>query len=261
MDNVFIIEREYVDAKYDVDGVILEKLIKLYAPRNLDKYKVIGLNDIEETVRGLKVPADKIIPVGDLEYMQRFMAAALGKSNQEIRFKPIELPIELRKFAARDYRFMTGRELKDSSYDLKNVFVKDADTLKKWNSLLYRGHEISHLLEDDTNYVVSEYVDILSEYRAFVYKDEILALQYYTGDIFEFPDSDAVKYYVSEYKKDKDRPIAYTLDIAVADINYDMETIPLEVHAFMSCGLYGFYDSEILSMLVSGYRYYLLQNM
>ena len=63
MDNVFIIEREYVDAKYDVDGVILEKLIKLYAPRNLDKYKVIGLNDIEETVRGLKEPVDKIIPV------------------------------------------------------------------------------------------------------------------------------------------------------------------------------------------------------
>lgn len=259
MDNMFILEREYIESKYDVEGVVLEKLIKLYAPRNLDKYKIIGLNEIEEVIKDNKLPLSNIIPVGDLEFISEFMKLALNKNN--IKLTPIELPDVLRVYAGRKYEFMLGKELKNSNIDLRNMFVKDADTLKKWNSLLYRGHDIAHLLEDDTNYVVSEYVNILSEYRVFVNRDEILAVQYYLGDVLEYPDGNTIKYYVNEYKKDSNRPLSYTLDIAVADINYDIETIPLEVHNFVACGLYGFYGSDILKMLVNGYRYYLKENI
>jgi len=51
-----------------------------------------------------------------------------------------------------------------------------------------------------------------------------------------------------------DSPMSYTLDVAVTENN---ETCLLEVHPFVSCGLYGFADYRLLpTMFTTGYNWF-----
>jgi hypothetical protein len=63
-----------------------------------------------------------------------------------------------------------------------------------------------------------------------------------------FPDADYIKQVVYAYNG----PSAYTLDIGI----HDNETDLMEVHPFVSCGLYGFYDRDIIPMLKEGFDWY-----
>lgn len=62
---------------------------------------------------------------------------------------------------------------------------------------------------------------------------------------------------IGEYSNDPKRPGAYTMDIAVSkDRDNLVHTVLLEIHPFVSCGLYGFCSPEIPDMLDEGIRYY-----
>jgi hypothetical protein len=68
-----------------------------------------------------------------------------------------------------------------------------------------------------------------------VYKDKLVGLNNYSGDFTIFPDVELIEEMI---KKNHSTPVAYTLDVGINDKG----TFIIEVHAFMSCGLYGFAD-------------------
>ena len=70
----------------------------------------------------------------------------------------------------------------------KPVFVKSADKIKGYTDIIYKNQKLPKGL-----YLVSELVNIESEWRAFVYNGELIGLQNYLGDFTLFPDVDLIK--------------------------------------------------------------------
>ena len=233
MDRLFVLQKSYLEDKYNIDGVVIKKLLDLYCYRNLDRYVI---SDTYEEKQGF----DTVL-VGDLVF------TGANKT------KPIEVPKVLRqdKYLNREYDILLGKDINSTI----GKFVKDADKLKSWNNLLYlsMNYEMKDKLEDKKHYVVSEIIHIQSEYRVFVFLDEIQSIQCYSSLHLVFPDLNKIYKMIHNYKQDKNRPQAYTLDICV---DIDGNTSLLEVHDFVACGLYGFQDPVLLDMLSAGYRWY-----
>ena len=225
MDNVFILQKKYIKS---IDGFIIKSLMSEYANWYLDKFIVEG-DDYKLLKR------EKLIPVGNLIFVQQYL---------DKKMKPIEVPEELRKYLNREYHIIKGKDI-PNEFKNENYFFKDADTLKKWNNAL-NPYDLT--FDKETNYVVSKRVIFDSEYRIFIYDNEILGLKNYLGDILLFPDIDYIKDIINNYKG----PNAYTLDIGIHDGKTDL----IEIHPFVSCGLYGFYDKNIIPMLKEGFNWY-----
>lgn len=114
------------------------------------------------------------------------------------------------------------------------IFVKDNTKIKGFCNIITknRGYPAGEWL-------VSKVVDLESEWRAFVFNDELVGLQNYSGDFTLFPDVELIKQMVSDYKG---KNPAYTLDVGINSNG----TFLIECGYFFSSGLYGFADYRIL---------------
>ena len=225
MDNVYLIQKEYAKT---IDGIMVKSIMDKFEKWMLDRHV------IEEEEYSL-LSRERLIPVGNIPFVQSFL---------EKKMKPIEVPDELRRFLKREYFICKGQDV-PKEYLNNKYFFKDADTLKKWNNAL-NPYDLN--LNDNTNYVVSERVQFDSEYRVFVHEDEILGVQHYLGDVLLFPEAEYIRDVVYNYNG----PAAYTLDIGI----HNGETDLIEIHPFACCGLYGFYDRDIIPMLKKGFEWY-----
>jgi len=174
-----------------------------------------------------QVTADSsLIPIGTVEFVIEYL-----KLHYNLVPKPKNIPIELmtQEFTGRNV--FNGTE-KDILFD---KHIKSNDKIKA---------EISFQNLLKGNYQISSIIDIQSEWRAFVYKKQLVGLQNYSGDFDVFPDVSKIKLMISTYAR---APIAYTLDVAISNHN----TVIIEVHDFFSCGLYGFADYRILPFMFS----------
>lgn len=249
MDKIFMLQKAYLDERFNMEGVILSKLIKDFECRNLDKH-VITDDSTMEYYTCLK-EVDQIVPVGNIDFVRGWLKKTLGSDKME----PIEVPESLREFTGRFYKIMDGSEITHEMAD-GDFFIKDASELKRWNNLLYKGVDVYNKIEPDRKYVVSEWINFVAEYRVFVFDDEVMACQHYLGDALRFPNGGTIDKMVKAYKK-QERPRAYTLDIGL-ELMDDGSTWTeiIEVHPFVSCGLYGFCDEKILPMLTAGFDWY-----
>jgi hypothetical protein len=189
------------------------------------------------------------IPVGSLEFVFAYIANHHHKKN----LIPINIPVELtnpkkytkRKFCSNVPKDHIKSYLKEFG---KKCFIKSCTTHKGFTDILH-GDMTEHIPED--RYFVSEVISILSEWRAFVYRSQLVGLKNYSGDFIVFPDVDLVREMISNYKL---APLAYTLDVGIGERG----TFLIEVHPFVSCGLYGFDDYRILpQMFIQGFKFYL----
>jgi hypothetical protein len=116
------------------------------------------------------------------------------------------------------------------------IFVKDNTKIKGWTNIVEtnRGYPPG-------DYLISEYIEIDSEWRAFVFNNRLIGLQNYSGDFTMFPDIKLIKKMISDFNY----PNAYTLDVGIND----KETFIIECHDFFSCGLYGFSDYKMLPLM------------
>lgn len=209
------------------------------------KYKLVDLNYIIQTVEDLS----DWIPIGTLLYVQEW----LKKYWKIEKMRPIEVPEILRreKFLKRDYNIISFKNLKLEGYK----FLKDIDNLK---ALAYIG-DLSSLDKNDktifkgSKYLVSNVINIVSEYRIFVADLEIKAIQFYDGDCTVFPNISVIREMVGIYSLEQNRPKSYTLDIAVLKEGF---TVILEIHPVTSVGTYGYDDKDILYMYRDGVEYY-----
>ncbi len=254
MDRIYLIQREYVESKHDPDGVLLYHLLQQYARRYCDEvFKYDNFACPSTLIRNATKKGMKIIPVGDLEFVKTGILQIYGK---DAAMRPIEVPESLRHHCHREYQIRKGKDIPQNllySPDMDEWFIKDADILKGFNNALCIGSCANHIIPEK-RYVVSEKVNILSEYRVFMWKNEICAIQNYSGRPDIFPHEMEIRNMIKDYQEM--RPDAYTLDIAVISKGYALNTAVLEVHPFVSCGLYGFYDERIPDMLEAGIDWY-----
>lgn len=256
MDRLFIVSKDAVEDITDRDFRILYDELRRTAARNLDY--VIMNDEAPEIITGILKKQIRItVPVGGIDFVRKFL---ITENAADAKMTPLEIPEYLREYTGREYIILKGSDIIGTSKaDASKWFIKDVSELKTWNSLLY-DRDVSHIINPDRMYSVSEKMDILAEYRIFVYRDEVQAVQHYDGNPLMFPDATIIKAMVSCATKHS-RPNAYTLDIAVKQNNDgSVSTVPIEMHPFVSCGLYGFISSKIGAMLEAGYRWYLEVN-
>lgn len=244
----FIIQKtkEHVDS----DSATLVESIeyqRFMGNKDYEYFTVENLNDIQHlnNVKGEK------IPIGSVEFVKEF----IDKYNLPNKnFEPIFLNNE----------FTKHQKVTESLIDIENalnyneeVFIKPFDTFKSDFSDIYGyifNKKDTHLFESDKKYLLSKVETILSEYRIFVFFDEIKGIYNYSGDFTEFLN----KSHVSTIKKmissvNIDKLNAYTLDIAILE-NNNIQL--LEIHPFSSCGLYGFSDYSVIpQMYINAFKY------
>lgn len=168
------------------------------------------------------------IPIGSVEYV----LDALSQHYDIYNIKPINIPQELMK---PEYlkRWVKIRKTEDTTINAGEtpIFVKDNTKIKGYCNIITKNFSYPA-----GEWLVSEFVDIKSEWRAFVFKDQLVGLQNYSGDFTLFPDVNLINQMIDE---NKGKNPAYTLDVGVNVVN---GTFLIECHDFFSCGLYGFSD-------------------
>lgn len=216
-----------------------EKAIEYHEWKGTKEIKVYELPRYNKLVKAQLefFGIENYCPIGSIEFVQEYYDI-FGKE-----LKPINVPDSLFNYTNRDiqnFYHPTHKQLVGN----RDLLVKSNDVIKSPVNGLKTYLEIEKL--PPGNYQVSNYMDILAEYRCFIYQGELLGIHYYNGDPWELPDTDTIKAMLRNYT---DSPIAYTLDIAVAKDRYNeyqKSTCVLEVHDFYSCGMYGFMNYEKL---------------
>ena len=178
---------------------------------------------------------DNTVPVGSVEFVSYYLKTYYNKQP-----KPINVPECLYNYANRKVWVGDEKEYKTP------CFCKSHDVIKRHSC--YADQPLDLDLQKG-EYQYSELIDIDSEWRCFVFKDELVGLQNYSGDFTLFPNLITINNMISLYSKEA--PCAYTLDVGVNRLNdiRTNNTFVVEVHDFFSCGLYGFYDLNLLPLM------------
>lgn len=159
----------------------------------------------------------------------------------------INIPSELMKYAKRNIRYMTMGEFKQDTqipvFVKPNRFAKEfgAGIIRKQNSKEFLFNDIT----DDTPVLVSDVIDIVSEYRCYILKGDLKGIKWYIGDIRIFPDVKVIDAAIADYKS---APSAYSLDVGITK---EGETIVVECNDFWSIGNYGLNDTTYANMLLT----------
>lgn len=216
--------------------------------RTLNSYLLMDYTELKKTNNDYS----DWIPIGTLEYVRAWLKKYKGIEEM----KPIEVPEILReeKYLGRSYDIVSFEDLELRGYK----FIKDIDKLKQFS---FTG-DLGNLDKNDKsifvsqNYLISNVVDIMSEYRVFVSDMSIKAIQFYDGDCTVFPDVSLLREMVGKYYLVQDRPKSYTMDIAILK---NGRTIILEVHPVVSVGTYGYSEYALLDMYKNGIQFYTSQ--
>lgn len=184
---------------------------------------------------------DRYVPVGDVRFIERFVRQFYPNAERALR--PLNVPEVLFPFAGREIVNIESADQVPSSFSSgKKLYRKSLTEIKSLNNgEAPKGVGASALV----GYQVSEFVDILSEWRVIVFRNEILYVSLYSGDPLVFPDPDAICEMIRAFAPEA--PVVYTLDVGV---NFD-QTFVIECHRFFSCGLYGFSDYRLYPKLLS----------
>lgn len=211
---------------------------------------------------------DECIPVGSIAFVEEVLRHI--KREHEVPDKyskewldfpayhitPINVPGALRAD-----RFLNRKAMVVSAENLANafgwletdeLFIKSDTHLKAPYIGIYKQGWALPVQEDKRFFVSTVVKNIRSEWRCFVRNGRVVDIRRYMGDPWsEMPNKswlmDAIKTY-----EESNAPVAYTMDVGVTD-----EGVPflIEVHNFVSCGLYGCENPEILGMLREGFRW------
>lgn len=187
---------------------------------------------------------DDYIPVGSIDFVLDFY-----KQFHNIEIKPINIPKELLvpKFLQRNV--VVNEEISTLNLnDNDKVFIKSKNKFKDITDIV-KIKDISQNKE----LIISELIEIESEWRCFIFRNNILGIKNYQGEFLNVSNIDVIKDMINTYNKPNK---AYTLDVGVVK----GKTLLIEVHDFFSCGLYGFNDYRyILNMTIATHRE-ILQN-
>jgi hypothetical protein len=175
-------------------------------------------------------PLNDVIPIGTVEFVLEYLNRYYNINN----IKPLNIPKELMKseYLKRWAKYTLNDTNIVNTGDTP-IFVKDNAKIKGFTNIIEPNKGYS-----PGEYLVSEYIDIWSEWRAFVFNSQLVGLNNYSGEFTQFPDVEIILSMIRDYNKTE----AYTLDIGINEKG----TFIIECHDFFSCGLYGFNDYKLL---------------
>ncbi len=185
------------------------------------------------------------IPVGSLSFVQKFM----DRHHGGVQLVPRNIPPELKDMRYLKRMFSEGTKDTIAKQD-SPVFVKDVDTVKGYAGVIDVNTDLP-----SGNLFVTEALDVVSEWRIFVKGGQIAGAKNYAGSFFLVPDVEFIKDCIDVYTS---APSGYTLDVMIDSRG---ETSVIEVHDFVSVGLYGFTHASLPQMIVRGFRDMLAYSM
>jgi hypothetical protein len=168
----------------------------------------------------------------------------------------LNIPFELERFANRK---TTEIKLADFKYAVKNdlatefkfpLFIKPKRIKAFSNGVITNPNNIDLILSDaneEETAIVSPKINIESEYRCFVLKNELIGIKHYSGDFTIFPSVNQINNMIAAYTE---APIAYTLDVGVVQ----NETIIIECNDAWSIGNYGLDSKLYVKMLYARWQ-------
>lgn len=105
-----------------------------------------------------------------------------------------------------------------------------------------------NLMPQNAEVYVSDAINIVSEFRAYVYSGEILAVKHYRKAWDKIPDKSFIENAIKQYTT---CPIAYGLDFAVTDSG---DTVVLEANDACNLGNYGVEPAVYAEMISSRWK-------
>ena len=194
---------------------------------------VILFEEIEE------VPLNRnVLLVSSIDDTKSWFKRMGWIENPEMDTIPMELNDD--KFLNRHVEYSTLKEVRE--YTNFPVFVKPR-TLKQFDAgVIDNNLQLLWLsdLPNDTPCLISEVLDIISEYRCYILEGKCVGVYNYLGDVFKFPDPGFINECIKKYES---APSAYALDIGItSDWNFKGEcnkNVVIECNDFWSLGNYG----------------------
>jgi hypothetical protein len=229
-DYVYLARQPLEDRGFEIvsfDGTFLDDFIE----RTVFDENDILVGSVEATKAfweavGIQVPSY----IGYPKFLEEFYNRTIKKT----RFGKItvdDLPIFIKP--AYDVKEFTGFVLEKSS-TLYNI------------GMYYSG------VNPNTAVYTSSPIDIISEYRCFVYKDELVGIKHYDGDFCTFPKTSTIYRIIDAYKGKS--PIAYTIDVGIVNNVTSEKTIIVEINDFWAIGGYGLDGKTYVRMLIDRFQ-------
>ena len=246
----FLIQKIDNEVRHDFSFTLLESIrFQTWLVQDPKAFTVKYVNcKANDNVWFFKPYHEHYVPVGSVEFVLSWM-----KRFDVPTPNPINIPEELNQPHFTNRPVINGNHMDLEDLVHGKYFVKSNTKIKGFAEMLRIDDNHSWSIPAG-NYQISEYIDIQSEWRAFIYQSKLVGLQNYSGVFSMFPNITMILHMIHNYKS---APIAYTLDVGV---NYD-DTFIIEVHDFFSCGLYGFAEHKIYPyMLYRWFHEYLNKN-
>lgn len=233
----FLIQTIDGEIKHDFSFSLIESIRYKNWYNRTDEYKYKTIDFTKDS--DLSLLERDYIPVGANDFVIAYIKKYFDKTP-----KPINIPKVLNKI-----EFIKRNVIFGKSFDItKKSFVKSIDKIKGFTGIVSGEkellEELNFIKSEDKNFMISDLIDIDSEWRAFVYKNKLVGLQNYSGEFTVFPNVNLIKEMIGQYEN---QPIAYTIDVGINN----KDNFLIEVHDFFSCGLYGFNDARILPNMFS----------
>lgn len=209
---------------------------------------------------GRRITKDDI-PVGSVEFTQHILKNLHGID----KIHPIQIPGPLMsfRFLKRQAAYSKGKDLAEAFRTLsadagqERLFIKDVSGIKIEDSGLpdllgMKETQALSLEFPERTFFLSGYLEFTSEWRAFLYRNEIRSIRCCLGEGFAPPEKKFILDVIASWDG---IPDACTVDIGMSRNGPAV----IECHDFVSCGLYGFEDPCIPHMLRAGWKRCLLR--
>lgn len=235
------------DSEANPENHIVEDIIKRYNMFNSINTITISYKDFKEQI--LTVDYSKHIPIGTISFVNTW----LTKYHNTTMFS-LEVPkcLQSECFLGRSYEILKKSELPKTG----RYFIKNLDQLKSGTFVgdMYRWWlTYSNDYEENSSFVISSEIEILSEWRVYVVRGEILNISNYDGNPTIFPDMNLIQRAKQLCDTSTYTPKSYTLDVVVTPTG----TVVLEVHPFSCIGLYStLWDDKLLDGYEDGIKFY-----
>lgn len=272
----FVIQKEDRFNFDEVQFAIIESVLKNF--KNVHRYAVMKESDFykeNDSFMGTNMPLKsaeefpeeytKAIAIGEISFVEKFLKVFHNIEHENA----IEIPPCLREesFLKRKYSIVPVWKIPRTGY----YFIKDATQQKVFS---YKGaleiFIMDEMFEAKTSeydyslrfnyehfYQISEIVNVLAEYRAYILDRKLETISHFAGDPYQVLDIELVNEAISIYNKQKDCPGSYSIDLMITPRG----TAITEIHNFMCLGLYNVnWDESLLYAFRDGWKYVLEHN-
>ena len=195
------------------------------------------------------------IPIGSIQFINAYLNIFFSISRE----KAIEIPrfMQTDFFLKRQYSIMRGQNLpRKGLFFLKDVSIQRSFSFT--GKIEKLREELPSAIIPDHNYLLSEVLIVLSEFRVYVIDLSIKNISHYSGNPTILPDIELIRKAVECYGNHVECPKSFSMDFMVTPRG----TCLIEIHSFLSLGMYWTkWDTSLIDGYVESYQHVLNSHM